>query len=101
MPRWRVYVSYWCGFTKHHEWQERSRAVFEAEGWTEIRFGNTHTEGYVPNAIKISVFPGFSGVVCPSESKKPPAFPGLQHGENVGNRQILMAFGTHQCFLNK
>lgn len=48
MSKWRVLVSYWCGFTGDLDWQERARAVFEAQGWTDIQFGNKHTGNYVP-----------------------------------------------------
>ncbi len=48
MSKWRVGVSYWCGFTKDREWQEGALAAFEALGWTDIHFGNRHTENYVP-----------------------------------------------------
>jgi hypothetical protein len=48
MPKWRVLVSYWCGFTGDEEWLERTRGVLEAQGWTDVRFGNRHTPNYVP-----------------------------------------------------
>ena len=48
MSKWRVFVSYWCGFTGDLDWQERARAVFEARGWTDVRFGNKHNDNYVP-----------------------------------------------------
>jgi hypothetical protein len=49
MPKWRVHVSYWCGFTKDREWLESARNLFEAQGWTDIRFGNPLAEpGFVP-----------------------------------------------------
>jgi hypothetical protein len=48
MPKWRVHVSYWCGFTKDRVWQDNARAVFEAQGWTEIHFWNGQSEGFVP-----------------------------------------------------
>ena len=48
MRKWNVLVSYWSGFTKGEEWMEHARAVFEAEGWTDIQFGNSFTPGYVP-----------------------------------------------------
>jgi hypothetical protein len=48
MPRWRVDVSYWCGFTRDREWQEHARSVFEAHGWTDMLFWNPHAEGFVP-----------------------------------------------------
>ena len=48
MPKWRVHTSYWCGFTKDREWQERARSLFEAHGWTDILFWNGHSEGFVP-----------------------------------------------------
>lgn len=48
MRKWNVLVSYWCGFTRDQEWMDETRAVFEAEGWTDIRFGNSLTPDYVP-----------------------------------------------------
>jgi hypothetical protein len=48
MSKWRVGVSYWCGFTKDRQWQDQARAAFEALGWSDIRFGNRHNEDYVP-----------------------------------------------------
>ena len=48
MPAWRVTVSYWCGFTGEVDWMDRTRRAFEAQGWTDVRFGNRHTPDYVP-----------------------------------------------------
>ncbi len=48
MAKWRVLVSYWCGFTGDPDWQDRAGAVFEAQGWTDIQFGNQHDNNYVP-----------------------------------------------------
>lgn len=50
MPRWRVHVSYWCGFTKGGEWQENARTVLALQGWSDIRFGNCRASDsdYVP-----------------------------------------------------
>jgi hypothetical protein len=48
MPRWRVDVSYWCGFTGNPDWQERTRGTLEAQGWTDIQFGNRHCADYIP-----------------------------------------------------
>lgn len=46
MPRWRVHVSYWCGFTTGREWQENARTVFAIQGWSDIRFGNCQASDY-------------------------------------------------------
>jgi hypothetical protein len=46
MPRWRVHVSYWCGFTKGREWQEHARTAFATQGWSGIRFGNCRAPDY-------------------------------------------------------
>ena len=36
MPKWRVVVSYWCGFTGDRDWQDRARGTLEAQGWADI-----------------------------------------------------------------
>jgi hypothetical protein len=46
MPRWRVHVSYWSGFTKSREWQENARTVLASHGWSDIRFGNCQASDY-------------------------------------------------------
>lgn len=53
MPKWRVDVSYWSGFTKDREWQERTRSVLEANAWTDIRFWNGYSEGFVPHSSSV------------------------------------------------
>src|SRR6478672_7794345 len=46
MPKWRVHVSYWSGFTKSREWQENARGVLASQGWSDIRFGNCQASDY-------------------------------------------------------
>ena len=54
MPRWRVHVSYWSGFTKSREWQENARTVLASQGWSDSS-GNYEASDYdyVPSSSGI------------------------------------------------
>ena|ERR1700687_1601576 len=46
MAKWHVNIHYHCGFTKSPEWQEDARRVFEGQGWSNIKFWNSYSEGF-------------------------------------------------------